>query len=74
VNRHKAISQAIGYLLIDNGISAFGLLLARELPFAVELVILLDLLAAVFVMGIAINHISREFDHIDAAELRSLRD
>ena len=44
------------------------------LPVVVELGILLDLLVAVFVMGIAIHHISREFDHIDTRALASLRD
>ena len=40
----------------------------------VELGILLDLLVAVFVMGIAIHHIGREFDHIDTRVLTTLRD
>jgi hydrogenase-4 component E len=40
----------------------------------VELGVLLDVFVAVFVMGIAIFHINREFDHIDANQLTTLRD
>jgi hydrogenase-4 component E len=40
----------------------------------VELGILLDAFMAVFVMGIAIFHISREFDHMDTDRLSVLKD
>ncbi len=43
-------------------------------PWVFELGILLDVFVAVFVMGIAIFHISQEFEHIDADRLASLRD
>ncbi len=74
VVRRKAITQVVGYLMLENGVFIFGQALARELPFVVELGILLDVLVGVFVMGIAINHISREFDHIDVDALSTLRD
>lgn len=74
VSRRKAITQVVGYLMIENGVFIFGQTLVREIPFAVELGILLDLLVGVFVMGIAINHISREFDDIDTELLATLRD
>jgi hydrogenase-4 component E len=72
--RRKAITQVLGYLVIENGIYIFGLALFVEQPLMVELAILLDVFVAVFVMGIAIFHISREFDHIDTAELSELSD
>ena len=72
--RTKAITQVLGYLVIENGIYIFGLALFVEQPVMVELAILLDVFVAVFVMGIAIFHISREFDHIDTAELSELSD
>lgn len=74
VSRRKAISQVIGYLLLENGIFLFGQLLVEDIPFAVEMGILLDLIVGVFVMGIAIHHISREFDHIDTGLLSTLKD
>ncbi len=74
VSRKKAITQVIGYLMLENGIFIFGQCLAHEMPFVVELGILLDVLVGVFVMGIAINHISREFDDIDTDALTTLKD
>jgi hydrogenase-4 component E len=74
VSRRKAITQVVGYLMLENGVFLFGQTLSREVPFVVELGILLDLLVGVFVMGIAIHHISREFDHIDTELLATLRD
>jgi len=72
--RAKAITQVLGYLVIENGIYVFGLALFVEQPLMVELAILLDIFVAVFVMGITIFHISREFDHIDTDELSQLSD
>lgn len=74
VTRRKAVTQVVGYLMLENGVFLFGQMLARDLPFAVELGILLDLLVGVFVMGIAIHHISREFDHIDTERLAVLKE
>lgn len=74
VSRRAALTQVVGYLVLENGIYIFGAALAQEEPFLVEMGILLDVFVAVFVMGIAIFHISREFDHIDVDQLTSLKD
>lgn len=73
-SRRTAITQAIGYLVLENGITVFGALAAGQAPFVVELGILLDVFLGVFVMGIAIFNINREFHHIDADRLSSLKD
>jgi len=72
--RRKAISQVIGYLVMENGIFIFGLLLTEAMPAMVEAGALLDLLVGVFVMGIVINHISKEFSSIDTSRLRALKE
>lgn len=72
--RRKAISQVIGYLVLDNGIFIFGLLLAGAMPIMVEAGALLDLLVGTFVMGIVINQISREFSSLDTSLLTSLKE
>ncbi|MFH1309731.1 MAG: NADH-quinone oxidoreductase subunit K [Candidatus Omnitrophota bacterium] len=74
VSRMKAITQVIGYLILENGIYLFGFAFLREQSLLVELAILLDIFVAVFVMGIAIFHINREFDHIDTRKLSELKD
>ncbi len=74
VSRKLALTQVLGYLVLENGIYTFGVALAHEEPLLVELGVLLDVFVAVFVMGIAIFHISREFDHIDVDRLSALKD
>jgi hydrogenase-4 component E len=74
VSRRKAVMQTLGYLAMENGVYAFGLAFAVEEPMLVEMGVLLDVFVAVFVMGIAIHHISREFDHIDTDRLSALKD
>jgi hydrogenase-4 component E len=73
VSRFKAITQVVGYLMLENGVYMFGLGLASALPLVIELGILLDIWVGVFVMGIAIYHIDREFDHIDTDRLVRLK-
>jgi len=72
--RIKAISQATGYLILENGIFIFGLLLLDAMPFLVEAGVLLDLFAGIFVISIIINHIHREFASLDTRRLSSLKD
>lgn len=74
ISRKKALSQVLGYVVLENGIYAFGVAAALEEPLLVELGVLLDVFVAIFVMGIAIFHISREFDHIDTDRMTTLRD
>ncbi len=72
--RAKAISQVCGYLILENGIYLFGLLLINSTPLLVEAGILLDLTVAVFVIGIIVDRIQREFDTLDTRKLTSLRE
>jgi len=74
VSRRIAIGQVLGYIVLENGIALFGLTVAGHEPLLIELGILLDVFVAVFVMGIAIVHINREFDHIEVDRLTALRD
>ena len=74
IGRSKAISQVCGYLILENGIYLFGLLLIRSTPLLVEGGILLDLTVAVFVTGIIVDRIQRAFDSLDTRKLTVLRE
>lgn len=74
ISRRKAITQSLGFLAFENGIALFGVAMHLEYGFFVELGILLDVLVLVFVMGITVFQISREFEHIDADRLNLLTD
>lgn len=72
--RRKAISQVLGYLVLENGIFIFGLLLVEAMPFLVEAGVLLDLLVGIFVLSIIIHHINREFASLDTRRLSLLKE
>ncbi len=74
VSRVTAITQVLGFLVVENGIFLFGVMLLKVTPLLVELGILLDLFVAVFIMAIVVYHIRREFDHIDTDVLEELKD
>lgn len=74
VSRVKAITQVVGFLIVENGIFIFGLMLLKQTPLLVELGILLDLFVGVFIMGIVVYHIRREFDHMDTHLLDALKE
>ena len=72
--RRKAITQVVGYLVLENGIFIMGLTLHEAMPFLVEVGVLLDLLVAIFVIGIVINHINREFASQDVGQMDQLKE
>jgi hydrogenase-4 component E len=74
VTRQKAVMQVVGYMILENGIFLFGLLLLDAMPLLVELGVLLDLLVGVFVMGIILHRIQRTFSAIDTAQLSALKE
>lgn len=74
VSRKRAVSQVLGFLVLENGIFTFGAGAAGETSILVETGVLLDVFAAVFVMGIAMFHINREFDHLESDRLSTLKD
>ena len=72
--RVKAITQVMGYLVLENGIYIFGMLLVGAMPLVVELGALLDLFVAIFVICIMVNHIQRTFSSLDTRRLAALKD
>jgi hydrogenase-4 component E len=72
--RNKALTQVVGYLILENGIYIFGMTQAERVPFLVELGVLLDVFAGVFIMGIVVFNINRAFDSLDSARLAELKD
>jgi hydrogenase-4 component E len=74
ISRYKAISQVLGYLVLENGIYIFGMLLVEAIPLVVEMGMLLDLFVGVFVISIITNHINRAFSSMDTRRLVSLKE
>jgi hydrogenase-4 component E len=73
IGRRTALTQVLGYLVMENGIYAFGMTFVSRQSILVELGALLDLAVGVFVMVLIIFHISRQFEHTDVDRLNHLR-
>lgn len=72
--RRHAVSQAAGFLMLDNGIAATAFLLTAGVPLIVELGASLDVLFAVIVIGILTGRLRRAFGGADLDRLQELRD
>jgi hydrogenase-4 component E len=72
--RREALTQVLGYLVLENGIFIFGLLLVDAMPMLVEVGVLLDLFVGVFVMGIIIHHVNRQFSASTSDILSALKE
>ena len=72
--RFKALTQVVGYLVLENGIFIFGMLLLEAMPFLVEVGVLLDLFVGIFVICIITNHINSAFSSMDTRRLVTLKE
>lgn len=72
--RFKALNQVVGYLVLENGIFIFGMLLVEAMPLVVEMGVLLDLFVGIFVICIIVNHINDAFSSMDTRRLVSLKE
>ena len=73
VSRKKALTQVIGFLMLENGIALLALLGAYGIPLIVELGVFLDALMGFLVMQIFVYRIHETFDTIDVDQLDRLR-
>jgi hydrogenase-4 component E len=74
VTRRHALSQLVGFLLVDNGITAIGFLTTSGVPLVVELGVSLDVLFAVLVLQILTTRMRATFGDLDLDDLRELHD
>lgn len=74
VTRRRALSQVVGFLLIDNAITATAFLTTNGVPLVVELGVSLDVLFAVLVLRVLTTRMRAAFGGTDLDELRELRD
>jgi len=74
ITRFKALTQVVGYLVLENGIYIFGMLLVEAMPLVVEMGVLLDLFVGIFVICIIVNQINQAFSSMDTRRLVSLKE
>ena len=73
MTRRLALSQVVGFLMLENGIFLYGVTQTQGMPLTIEMGMILDILVAVMVAGIIIYRLNRSFEHIDVTQLRGLR-
>ena len=73
ISRRMAISQILGFLVLENGIFYYTIAQTRSMPVLVELGVLLDVLVATMLAGLLVFRINDRFDHIDLTALDALR-
>jgi hydrogenase-4 component E len=72
--RRRALAQVVGFLLLDNGITATAFLAAAGVPLIVELGVSFDLLLVVLVLQLLTVRLRTAFGGNDLDELRELHD
>ncbi|ARF58056.1 hypothetical protein [Streptomyces gilvosporeus] len=72
--RRRALAQVVGFLLLDNGITATAFLAASGVPLIVELGVSFDVLLAVLVLQILTTRMRAAFGTTDIDDLRELHD
>ncbi|HZS33958.1 MAG TPA: hypothetical protein VFC42_11320 [Methylomirabilota bacterium] len=73
VSRKKAITQVIGFLMLENGLALLAVLGTYGIPLIVELGVFLDALLGFLVMQIFVYRIHETFETIDVERLSRLR-
>lgn len=72
--RRKIITHVMGYLIIENGVFILSLAVGNEMPMLVNLGIMLDIFASVFILGVFFNKIGDVLKDPDVNHLRNLKD
>jgi hydrogenase-4 component E len=72
ISRKKALTQIIGFLVLENGIALLAILGTYGIPLIVELGVFLDVLMGFWVMQVFLYHIDHTFESIDVEKLNML--
>jgi hydrogenase-4 component E len=73
ISRRKALTQIVGFLVLENGIALLAVLGSFGIPLIVELGVFLDLMMGFLVMQVFVYHIHGTFESIDVEQLNQLR-
>lgn len=73
ISRKKALTQVVGFLMLENGIALLAVLGTYGIPLIVELGVFLDVLMGFLVMQIFVYQIHETFESIDVEQLNRLR-
>lgn len=72
--KHKIVSNVIEFIAMENGIFLLSLSVAGEMPILVNLGVLLDVFIAVYILGLFVKEIDKEFKDLEVSHLSGLKD
>lgn len=74
VLRQRLFSHMIGFLVIENGVFLFSTAIGVEMPFLINVAILLDILMSVLMLGVFFTKIDGKIHADDADSLTNVKD
>ena len=74
ISRRQAISQLVGFVVLDNGIATVAFLIVGGVPLVVELGVMLDVLLVVLILRVFTVRLRHLTGGTSLADLRGLRD
>lgn len=72
--KHTILSNVIEFITMENGIFLLSLSVSKEMPMLVNLGVLLDVFIAVYILGLFVNVINKEFKDLEVSHLSELKD
>ena len=74
VVRSRIFSHMVGFLVIENGVFLFSMAAGTEMPFLINVAILLDIMISVLMLGIFFMRIGNKLHADDADSLTNVKD
>jgi hydrogenase-4 component E len=74
IARKKAVTQVVGFLVMENGLFLGATAAAYGMPLIVELGVFFDVLVAGLIIGIFTHRLQDTFDSVDTSKLTELRE
>ena len=74
VNHKRIFSHLVGFLVIENGVFLFSMAIGVEMPYLINIAILLDILMSVLMLGLFAGKIGRRLHDFNSDSLTSLKD
>ena len=72
--KHKILSNVVEFITMENGIFLLSLSVSKEMPMLVNIGVLLDIFIAVYILGLFVNVINKEFKDLEVSHLSDLKD
>ena len=74
VNHKRIFSHLVGFLVIENGVFLFSMAIGVEMPYLINIAILLDILMSVLMLGMFVGKIGQRLHDFNSDSLTSIKD